>query len=141
MADFSLLPLLPGLIVTAFYAAILTLLTLALAFRVSWLRWRHGVGLGDAGRADLARAIRAHGNATEYIPLGILLLALDSVAGIPLLWIEIAGGLLFFGRLSHAYGISISSGRSVGRFTGTLATWLSLLMMTIALFGAIYRVR
>lgn len=138
MTDFSFLPLVPGLAVTGLYAVALTLLTLALAVRVTWLRRHHRVGLGSGGHEDLARAIRAHGNATEYIPLGLLLLALDALAGTPLAWVEVAGALLFLGRLSHAWGLSHGSGASLGRFAGTLGTWLSYLLMAGLLLVALY---
>jgi uncharacterized membrane protein YecN with MAPEG domain len=136
--SFNLLPLLPDLRVDCFYAAVLALLTLVLAFRVAWLRRRYGVGMGSAGHEDLARAVRVHGNATEYIPLGILLLTLDALAGSPVLGVEIAGALLCFGRLTHAYGLSQSSGASPGRFAGTVSTWLSYLVMTGLLLTAVY---
>ncbi len=138
MNQFSFFPLMPALVITGFYAAVLALLTLVLALRVVWLRRRHGVGLGSGGHEDLHRAIRAHGNATEYIPLGLILLTLDALAGSPVLAVEIAGALLFLGRLAHAFGLSHSSGASPGRFVGTLSTWLSYLLMTGLLLVAVY---
>jgi uncharacterized membrane protein YecN with MAPEG domain len=135
---FSLFPLLPDLAVVGFYASALALLTLVLAFRVTWLRLRHGIGLGDGGREDLARAIRVHGNAVEYVPLGLVLLTLDALGGSPLVAVEIAGALLFLGRLAHAYGLSQSRGRSPGRFVGTLSTWLSYVLMVGLLLTAVY---
>ncbi len=133
-----MLPLLPGLVVAGFYAAVLALLTLVLAMRVTWLRRRYRVSLGSGGHEDLVRAIRAHGNATEYIPLGLLLLTINALAGSPPLALELAGALLFLGRFAHAYGLSQSSTRSLGRFWGTAGTWASYLVMAGMLLVAVY---
>ncbi|HCO65571.1 MAG TPA: hypothetical protein DIT60_12395, partial [Alcanivorax sp.] len=61
---------------TALYAALAALIILALAANVVRLRLRHGVSLGDGGRGELNRAIRAHGNAVEYTPVILILMAL-----------------------------------------------------------------
>ena len=39
-------------------------------------RNRHKIGIGDGGDKALARKIRVHGNFVEYVPLGLLLMAL-----------------------------------------------------------------
>jgi len=49
--------------VTALYGALLALLLLVLAGRVSLARSRLGIGMGHGNDPGLARAIRAHGNA------------------------------------------------------------------------------
>ena len=62
--------------ITAVYAAISALLVVALSFRVIRLRLSTRTGIGDGGHQDLARCIRAHANAVEYLPLALLLLLL-----------------------------------------------------------------
>ena len=81
--------------ITAVYAAISALLVVALSFRVIRLRLSTRTGIGDGGHQDLARCIRAHANAVEYLPLALLLLLLvqgTSVAIAPMT--RIVGGLL-----------------------------------------------
>lgn len=57
------------------YAALLSLLFVALSIRTLRLRRRLSVSLGDDGHSAMVRAIRAHGNFAEYVPLGLLLIA------------------------------------------------------------------
>ena len=94
--------------VTAIYAAVLGLLLLALAARVTLRRRGARVGLGTGGDSTLERAIRVHGNFTENVPLALVV-----------------------GRLLHALGLSRQSGTSFGRFWGTLLTWLAILVLAV----------
>jgi hypothetical protein len=110
------------------YIGVNILLLLVLAFLVVGVRRRAGIALGDGGNEDLQRAIRVHGNASEYIPpaaIGLLALALLPAA--PLWSVHVGGGLLTLGRVAHALGLSRASGRSLGRMVGTLSTRLALL--------------
>ncbi len=53
------------------------LILLALAGLVSWRRISLRVPHGDGGLVPMKQAIRAHGNATEHVPLmGLIILAL-----------------------------------------------------------------
>lgn len=109
--------------VTSLYAALCTVLYLGLAARVSQLRRSEGVGLGSGDRPDLQRAIRAHGNAAEFLPLALLLLALMEIQQFPAAWLYPIGAGIFLGRLLHAAGLNVSAGYSFGRFFGSLVTW------------------
>ena len=115
--------------ITLLVASLHALLYVALALRVVLLRKGRGVGIGTGGDAELARAVRVHGNFAEYVPLALLLLALLELAGTPsgLLW---AFGLgLLLARVLHALGLARASGYSAGRFGGTLLTFLLLAAM------------
>ena len=115
--------------ITLLVASLHALLYVALSLRVVLLRKGRGVGIGTGGDAELARAVRVHGNFAEYVPLALLLLALLELAGTPsgLLW---AFGLgLLLARVLHALGLARASGYSVGRFGGTLLTFLLLAAM------------
>jgi uncharacterized membrane protein YecN with MAPEG domain len=63
------------LIVTSFIASVLTVIFIKLSFAVIGLRRKNKVALGDGGKEDLERAIRAQGNFAEYVPFGLILLA------------------------------------------------------------------
>ena len=119
--------------ITLLYAALCTLLVLALAGRVVAYRLTHKVGLGDGGHGDLQRRIRAHANAVEYLPLALLLLGGMELNGVDDAVIHGFGITLFVSRLLHAWGLSRHAGTSIGRFAGTGLTLL--LMVAMAVFA------
>lgn len=114
-------------VISGLYAALSALIVLALAVNVIRLRQKHKVGIGDGGHQDLSRACRAHANATEYVPLALILLALVELNGGSATAVHAYGGLLVLARVGHGFGLSRSPGKSSGRFYGTLATWLVIL--------------
>ena len=116
-------------LITGFYAALATLLVLVLAARIVWLRNVRKIGLGDGGDRQLARAIRAHANAVEYLPLALLLLLILELQHTAALWLNVFGIALIVARVLHAFGLSGSSGYSFGRGVGTVLTWLVMLAM------------
>ena len=124
--------------ITAIYAALSALLIVALSFRVIRLRLSTRTGIGDGGHQDLARRIRAHANAVEYLPLALLLLLLvEWNQTLPLI-VHGFGIVLVLGRLLHAIGLSRSAGASLPRFSGMLLTLLCLLgMATLLLWQAV----
>ena len=118
--------------ITAFYAGLLGVLALVLAALVVVNRRRAGVGLGSGSDSGLERAIRVHGNFVEYVPLILILMALNEVAGMPAWLLHAGGATLLVGRIGHASGLAGKSGYSPGRFFGTLVTWIVLLVMALA---------
>lgn len=116
------------------FAALHIPLMLFLAYRVAAHRHTAKIGLGVAGDYKLERKVRAHANFVEYVPTGLVALALLELCGLAAPWLYAFGSVLFVGRLLHAFGISRKSGYSPGRFTGTLLTWLSLAAMAVAGF-------
>lgn len=71
----------------------------------------------------LQRKVRAYGNFTEYVPLGLLfVLSLELMqASSWLLWL--LGGGLTLGRIAHAWGLIKTYGPSPGRAIGFFLTW------------------
>jgi uncharacterized membrane protein YecN with MAPEG domain len=119
--------------ITGLYAAILALWMMFLAVRVVLLRNRQKVGLGDGGDARMLRAIRTHGNAVEYVPIGLLLLLVVEINQ-TLPWIVHGFGiLLVIGRLAHANGLGQSSGYSPGRAVGFALTFIAIAGMALLL--------
>ena len=118
--------------ITAFYASLLALLFIALSFNVIRLRFKLKVGVGDGGEKSLIKAIRIHGNFSEYMPLALILLAGYELSGADSLWLHILGGVLFLGRVLHAIGLSKSIGTSMPRFLGTITMFIVLLMLAVA---------
>jgi len=60
--------------VSALYAVLGALLLVKFSFDVVRLRTQYHVGYGDGGFSELQVAIRVHGNAVEYVPIGLILL-------------------------------------------------------------------
>lgn len=71
----------------------------------------------------LQRKVRAYGNFTEYVPLGLLfVVSLESMqAPSVLLWL--IGSALTIGRIAHAWGLIKTYGPSPGRAIGFFLTW------------------
>lgn len=123
------------MLIAGFYTALGALLVLALTARVMWLRNTRGVGLGDGGAADLARAIRAHANAVEYLPMALLMLVLLAFEQTRPGLLHLFGIVLIVARVLHAIGLSRKSGRSFGRMTGIALTVLVTLAMAVLLIA------
>lgn len=122
----------------ALWVGLHLLLMLVLSALVVRQRQKHKILFGDEGIPEVAQAVRAFGNASEYIPAGMAgLIVLDVASASPLL-VHIAGALLFTGRVTHAVGLSASGGVSVARSIGMTLTWLAYVFLIAAtLFSAI----
>ena len=117
--------------IAALYGGLIGLLLIVLAARVSLLRRRFKVGLGDGGQHELQRAIRAHGNLVEWALPAILLLLVAELNRAPALLLHLCGLAILIGRLLHAMGLSRSSGYSFGRFTGSGLSWGALAVLAV----------
>lgn len=115
--------------ITSLYVAIALLLVIVLSFRVVLRRWKMRVGLGDGDDEELRKRIRAHGNAVEYLPLGLLALLMLEIGGSGASTLHWCGGTFMFARVVHAIGLSRKSGVSIGREIGMPLTWLVMLVM------------
>jgi uncharacterized membrane protein YecN with MAPEG domain len=124
--------------ITLLYAGLCALLVLILAMRVAYWRFKHKIGLGDGGDKELLKRVRAHGNAVEYLPLSLILLGGMELNGYPNNLIHGFGAALFVSRVAHAWGVSRSSGSSIGRISGMVVTWgIMLAMAGFAIVGYI----
>jgi uncharacterized membrane protein YecN with MAPEG domain len=88
------------------YAGLMALLYLVLSVRTLRMRRRLRIAIGDAGNEAMLRAIRAHSNCAEYVPLSLLMLYFVEAAGTPPLFVHVFGLCVLFGRICHAYGVS-----------------------------------
>lgn len=106
---------------TLLYGGANAFLTALLGFNVSRMRGRDKVFLGDAPSAEMNRAIRAHGNNTEWVPLAIVLLLLLELSGVSGTILHVFGGGLLFARLAHAHGAIVKAPTTV---VGALLTYV-----------------
>lgn len=119
--------------ITSFYAALLAGVIVWLSLRVIKLRRAHKVRLGGGGVPELEVAIRAQGNATEYIPVSLVLLALLELDGGPAILVHTGGIALLIGRLLHARGLITNHLRR--RILGMQVTIYTLIGLALANLG------
>lgn len=119
--------------ITGLYAAIAALLIVVFAVRVTLRRRAISVGIGNGGDAILARRVRVHANAAEYLPLALILLLILELNQTQPLLLHVFGCLLIVGRLLHAWGLSSSAGLTPGRGIGMVLTWLTIAVMALLL--------
>ena len=117
----------------ALWVGLHLILLLVLSLLVVRQRQRHKVALGDGGVPELAQAIRAFGNATEYVPAAMGGIAVLALVEAPPLAIHLIGFFLFAGRLLHGFGLSRSGGTSFARAIGITLTWLAYVFASVAL--------
>lgn len=127
--------------VAAFLAGINLLILIVTAVRVMLTRRTEKVSLGDGGNPAMLRAMRAHGNAAENIPVAIgAMLILSLLDPVPLWTLQLQGAVFTAGRLVHAYGVSTHTGPGPGqgRVIGMALSWAAMISFALALiWGAI----
>jgi uncharacterized protein len=121
-----------ALFTTAIYTILLSLIYLALTIIVIRNRWKHKVPFLDGGIDPMTRAIRAHGNFIEYVPLCLMLMAFSELNGAPFWALLGFGAILTLSRLMHAYGVINASLKM--RINAMTATLFCLLSGSVLLF-------
>ena len=116
--------------ISSLYAAMLALLIVWLSLRVIKLRREKKVRLGDGGEPELQAAIRAQGNATEYIPISLTLLVLLELSGAHAALVHSGGIAMLVGRILHARGLLTESLRY--RILGMQVTIFTLIGLAVA---------
>ena len=114
---------------TALYASLLVVWLIFLTAYVIRLRLKYRVGLLHKDHPKLLKAIRIHGNATEYVPMGLILLACAESLHIGVIWLHITGSFLLAGRILHFWGLRKTGGVSIQRTAGMLLTFTAMLLL------------
>ena len=112
--------------ITLTIAGASALMAVWLGLRVSLLRRRHKVSVGDGGNQAVLTRMRAHANFIEYTPIFLILLGLVELAkgSHTALW---AVAILYIvGRLAHVFGMDRPAPNAL-RVGGVVLTWLCLL--------------
>jgi len=118
------------------YAAILTLLYVALSIRTLRLRRTLRIAIGDAGNERMLRAMRVHSNFAEYVPLALLLIYLAETLGAQPLLVHGLGLCLLAGRAVHAFGVSRLREDYRFRVAGMALTFTTLVVSAVWLLIA-----
>jgi len=122
-------------VVTPVYAGLLALMLVALSVVTIRQRRHARAALGDRGVPGLQRAIRAHGNFTEYVPLALVLMLMAELTRHPAWLLHTLGLTLLLGRLCHAWGITRSEENFRWRVVGMSLTFAVLISAALALLG------
>ena len=120
---------------TSIYASVLGLVFVFLTIRTIGLRRSNKVALGTGGVAALERAIRAHSNFAEYVPLSLFLILCAELQGVHSLIVNGLGLLLLIGRIIHSYGISQVEEKFSFRVTGMTMTIASIVFAAMTNLG------
>ena len=121
--------------VTPLYAAVAGLLFAALSFRTLIMRQKLGVPVGHSGDARLERAIRAHGNFAEYVPLTLLVIYFLEIQGAESIIIHSLCSCLIVGRIFHAISVSQIKEPIFLRVIGMGLTFTALIAASARLTG------
>jgi uncharacterized membrane protein YecN with MAPEG domain len=107
---------------TLLYGGLNALLVTLLGINVSLVRMRDSIYAGAELPKGLLRKVRAHGNAAEWVPLGIVMLLVLELSGAGPLSLHVFGGAFLVARLLHALGFLARLPTSVIGATLTYAT-------------------
>ncbi len=118
---------------TALYIVLNAVIMIALAANVIRMRYRTRTRFGDSSNPEMLRAIRAHGNNTEYVPIALILLLLAHSLGGGLPLIHAIGLSLTVGRILHGIGFlarahETPTGHSYLRMVGMILTFFAILV-------------
>ena len=124
--------------VFAIYTAINGLIMLILGVMVVRARVKTQTPIGDGGKPEMARPLRAHANNAEYTPMALLLMwALIPLGGS--VWIAHGIGLpLTLGRILHGIGLTRNEGPSTLRLIGMILTWAAYIVGIVACLWVVF---
>lgn len=109
---------------TAIYVGLNAMITVVLGFLVVRQRRKTRTSAGDGGHKEMLKAIRAYGNNTETVPIGLLIIAMLEAVAAPIYLVHALGVCLTLGRIAHGRGLHKTLSQSSFRFYGMILTWL-----------------
>jgi uncharacterized membrane protein YecN with MAPEG domain len=116
--------------VTGLYAGLLALIYIGLSALVISKRLKHKINLGDGPNDVILKAVRAHGNFAEFVPIALILMLIceiniaDPFAPVPF-FMHVFGIALVLGRVMHAIGLMDII--PIARPAGMILTFLTIL--------------
>ena len=118
--------------ITLISASLLGLLLVYLSYMVTNVRRRPTHGAAESDGDDLHNAVRAHGNLIEYAPLGLILIGLLERSNGNFYFVAGLAAVFVVARYMHGLTFGKIDGFNRYRFMGTLLTFVSLLVASIA---------
>ncbi|WP_340150088.1 MAPEG family protein [uncultured Sneathiella sp.] len=114
--------------ITPIFAALLALIFVLLSIRTVRMRWKTRISMGDEGNVEMQRAIRAHANFIEYVPITLLLMLFLEMRAVSIYGVIAIGVLLFVGRCLHAIALSGKKMNFKFRASGMILTFTALIV-------------
>lgn len=114
--------------IISLYTALLAMLFFVLSVKTIRTRRKTKIAIGHNGNTEMLRAMRAHANFSEYVPLTLFAIYLAEAQGANSILIHILGATLLTARLLHAYGITQEKENFKFRVTGMALTFSVLLI-------------
>ena len=119
------------LLMTSLIASTAAIIFISLSLGVIKLRRRNQVRIGTGGVEELERAIRAHANFAEYVPIGLILIACLEANGATWWLVLLPGISLLLGRIVHAVGVQEPPPNIKNRVLGMKITFFTLIALVI----------
>jgi len=92
------------------------------------------IALGDGKDKQLRRAIRVHGNFSEYVPLTLIMIYFVEIQNQNLLLVHSLCSVFILARLAHIYGVSQVRENIAFRTFGLFITGCVISISAIAIF-------
>jgi uncharacterized membrane protein YecN with MAPEG domain len=116
--------------ITLTIAAAAALINLWLGARVSQLRIRDKVSIGEGGNPRVAARMRAHANFVEYTPFFLILLGLVELSQGSKTWLWGVAIVYILARLAHPFGMDRPAPNKL-RVVAIVVTWTVLLGLAV----------
>ncbi len=113
--------------ITALYTSLLIILFFVLSIKTIKQRRKNKIALGHNENPEMLRAIRAHSNFAEYVPLNLFALYLVEAQGANPIITHFLGLAILIGRFLHSYGISQINENFKFRVTGMILTFAAMI--------------
>ena len=107
--------------ISTIFTSVCLILYLLLSVNAAMTRRRSGLAIGEKDNENLARAVRAHGNFSEYTPLFLISFVLLELVQASSNYLILVGLFFLLGRIFHAY--SMFSRKELFRALGMILTF------------------
>ena len=104
---------------------ILLFIFIALSFNAAFIRRKSGLAVGEGDNETLLRAVRAHGNFTEFTPMFLISLFLIDHISKNCEYVLVIGSGFILGRIFHALSMFLKKG--LLRVAGMMLTFIPLI--------------
>jgi uncharacterized membrane protein YecN with MAPEG domain len=122
-------------LITPLYAGLIALLFVVLSARTIMGRRGYRISVGDGANEDMLKRMRTQANCAEYAPIGLLLLLMAELQGMPVWLVHVFGLMLLAGRVLHAWGFGQTPQTMWGRQAGMVLTLVMIILVALACVG------
>ena len=123
------------LAIVGVYAALNAIIMMTLGFMTGQLRRKYKVTIGDGGVPHIIRIMRGHANATENVPIMMIMLVIAAGIGTPAGVLHGLGIVYTFGRAVHAWHFMQESAPFRTRLIGFTSSILAQTVLALGLLS------